>query len=378
MVVREEKPDTKVITEAPKAPAKKPRLAFLDWTRGMAALIMLQGHVFHSFARPDVRESGTYAISQFVGGIAPAIFLFLTGVTLAFLMNGMERKGASGTQRFVASLRRAGYLLTVALLFRIQLWLFAWPQSPWTDLLKVDILNCMALSLVFVSVLAVVNTEQRIRGAMGAGFAIAVASPVVSMLDLSFLPEIVRMYLVPDGRYFSFFPWASFVAFGVGTGSVFRLVTGDQMHRVMQWAAIIGFGLVTSGQYFSNLPYSLYPTSDFWLNSPGLIFIKLGVILLLLAFTFLWTQHGAAEGWSWVQQIGTTSLIIYWVHIELVYGRWFGYWKENLSYVACVGAALTLWGLMLLLSVVSTRYGWRGLRQWFNFVPNTQPESKTA
>ena len=53
------------------------------------------------------------------------------------------------------------------------------------------------------------------------------------------------------------------------------------LHRVMQWASILGFGLIISGQYFSNLPYSLYPATDFWINSPGLIFIKLGVILVL-------------------------------------------------------------------------------------------------
>ena len=95
------------------------------------------------------------------------------------------------------------------------------------------------------------------------------------------------------------------------------------MHRVMQWSAILGFGLILSGQYFSNLPYSLYPAVDFWLNSPGLIFIKLGVIMVMLAVTFLWTHHGSGQGWSWVRQLGTTSLLVYWVHIELVYGRWF-------------------------------------------------------
>ena len=49
------------------------RLAFIDWTRGMAATMMLQGHVFHSFARNDLREGGPYAISQFLGGLAPAV-----------------------------------------------------------------------------------------------------------------------------------------------------------------------------------------------------------------------------------------------------------------------------------------------------------------
>ena len=69
------------------------RLEYIDWVRGFGALIMLQGHVFDSFLRPDLRPGGAYVLSQFVGGMPPAIFLFLTGVTLSFLMDSSERKG---------------------------------------------------------------------------------------------------------------------------------------------------------------------------------------------------------------------------------------------------------------------------------------------
>lgn len=346
------------------------RLAFLDWTRGMAATIMLQGHVFHSFARPDVRETGAYVISQFIGGIAPAIFLFLTGVTLAFMLDGLEKKGAPPTDRVHKAARRAGYLAILAFAFRFQLWLFAYPQSAWTDIFRVDILNCMALAIISMVWVGMLNTHQRVHGGILVGTVIATASPLVSMVG-NRLPSLVQMYFVPDTAFFSFFPWASFIAFGIAAGSILRQVTSDQMHRVMQWASIIGFGLIISGQYFSNLPYSLYPSTDFWLNSPGLIFIKLGVILVLLAFTFLWTHHGAGEGWSWVRQLGTTSLLVYWVHIELVYGRWFGNWKESLSLAQCVLAAAILIVLMILLSRARTHSRWPSLR--FGSISPIQP-----
>lgn len=351
--------DAKTI-HAPQAEKKAAaRLPFLDWARGLAATIMLQGHVFHSFVRSDLRESGPYVISQFVGGIAPAIFLFLAGVTLAFLMHGLERKGFSPAERFRKSLRRAGYLLLVAFLFRFQLWLFSWGQSPWTDMLKVDILNCMALAIAAVTPLAAYTTAVRSRMGIVVGFLIAAASPLVSMIHAESLPQGVRAYLVPDYNYFTFFPWASFVAFGLSAGSILRLVTADPMHRIMQWAAIVGFGLVISAQYFSNLPYSLYPETDFWLNSPGLIFIKLGVILILMALAFLWTHEGAGEGWSWVRQLGANSLLVYWVHIELVYGRWFGFWKERLSLGQCAVASLALIVAMIALSWARTHINWR-------------------
>ncbi len=361
-----------ITIDRPPAPAavpkQKTRLPFLDWTRGLAATIMLQGHVFHSFTRNDLREGGPYVLSQFLGGEAPAIFLFLTGVTLSFLMNGLEKKSVDTAGRLTATWRRAGYLALMAVLFRLQLWLFAQPYAQVSDLLKVDILNCMALAIAVLAPMALLQTGQRVRAAIVTGSLIAFASPLVSAIPEGWIPPVVRMYLVPDGRYFSFFPWAAFIVFGVAAGSILRLTKPEQMNRVMQWAAILGFGLILSAQYLSNLPYSLYPQVDFWLNSPGLIFIKLGVILVVLALAFLWTQHGGGEGWSWVRQLGTTSLLVYWVHIELVYGRWFGFWKAQLDYGQVALFAVLLIVAMIALSRASTHLGWKALKTRLDFV----------
>src|SRR3569833_173160 len=103
------------------------RLAFIDWTRGLAALIMLQGHVFHSFTRNDLRTQGPYMQSQFVGGLPPAIFLYLTGVTFAFLMHSQERIEPSGGRRIWAALKRSRYLFLIAYLIRIQLFVIGYP-----------------------------------------------------------------------------------------------------------------------------------------------------------------------------------------------------------------------------------------------------------
>src|ERR1041384_6118326 len=84
------------------------RLQYLDWVRGIGALIMLQGHAFHSFLKPDLRQGGAYLFSQFVGGMPPAIFLFLTGVTLSFLMDSTEKKGMGALQRVWTAARRSG------------------------------------------------------------------------------------------------------------------------------------------------------------------------------------------------------------------------------------------------------------------------------
>jgi len=339
------------------------RLSFLDWTRGLAVVIMLQGHVFHSFNRTDLRTGGPFTLSQFMGGIGPAIFLVLTGITLAFLMDGRERQGLGAFDRWKAALRRAGYLFALAFLFRFQLWLFAFPQD-WSALFKVDILNCMGFGIALMSVMAIFTTADRVKLCAALGAAIAAASPLVSSIDWSWLPPAVSAYFVPSYQYFAFFPWAAFIAFGMSIGSALRLVKSDQMNRVMQWGSLMGFGLILGGQYFSNVPYSIYPKSEFWLDSPGLIVIKLGVVILFLAFAFVWTEYAVGAAWSWLRQLGTTSLLVYWVHIELVYGRWFSAAKSNLSNMECAIWSAVVVLAMLGLSVLRTRWSavWAAIR----------------
>jgi uncharacterized membrane protein len=344
------------MTAQPQTRDASGRLTFLDWARGGAVVVMLQGHVFHSFNRADLRPGGPFMLSQFFGGIGPAIFLVLTGITLAFLMDRRERQGLQAMSRWKAALRRAGYLFMLAFLFRFQLWAFAFGQSPWTDLFKVDILNCMGFAIGLMSVMAIFTTTQRVRLCAGLGLAIAVAAPLVSAIDWRWLPPAVSAYFVPSYQYFAFFPWASFIAFGLSIGSVLRLVKPDQMNRVMQWGGLLGFGLIASGEYFSNLPYSVYPKSEFWLDSPGLIVIKLGVVMLVIGFAYLWTAFPLGATWSWVRQLGMTSLLVYWVHIELVYGRWFGALKGELSNVQCGIAAVIVILLMIGISVLRTRW----------------------
>jgi uncharacterized membrane protein len=346
------------------------RLQFLDWVRGFATVIMLQGHTYHSLLRQDLRTSSTFILSDFLGGMPSAVFLFLTGVTLAFLMDSRERQGASAAQRVMASLGRSGYILGLAFLVRLQLWVFAWPGSAWTDLLRVDVLNCMGLSLAVLSVMAVFRTVERVRLCAIVGVAIAVASPLVSEIDWSGVPPLVKDYIAPDYLAFGFFPWGAFVAFGLSLGSLIRVVTHEQLERAMQWAALAGCALIACSQQLSNLP-SLYGKSEFWLNSPFMILIKLGVILLMVAFAFVWNKH-TAEKWSWVRQLGTTSLLVYWVHIELIYGRWLGFWHSNLSIAQCTVAAAAMIVSMLLISVARTHRA--QLREFLaSWRPQAQP-----
>jgi uncharacterized membrane protein len=354
---------------------KGSRLAFIDWTRGLAAVIMIQGHTFDSFTATGLRSQGPFVLSQFLGGMPPAMFLFLTGITFSFLMDSQDKQESAEWKRVVAALKRSRYLFFLAFLFRIQLYVFGFPTSPANEILRVDILNCMGLAMLLFAPMAVFSTRERIRLCAVLGLVISGLAPLISMIDSPAIPALVRGYFFPSLTTFGFFPWASFLAFGMAAGSVIRLTKNEDMAKTMSWMLAIGLGLIISAHYLADLPFSIYSKSDFWLNSPALVMIKLGVVVAALAMAYLWVNAGLEiQGWSVFRQLGTTSLLVYWVHIELVYGRWFGIWKESLNVAQVLLFTSALLVLMIGLSLLQTRYRSLG---WI-FKPGALPRPERA
>lgn len=316
---------------------------------------MLQGHTFDAFASPEARQGSVFIFSQFFGGEAAAIFLLLTGVTYGLGMNRREHLPA--WSRVTSALKRARYLMLLAVVFRVQNWAFSYPKSSLADLLKVDVLNLMGVMAAVLAVFALANGLDRVRWAAGAGVAIAALSPVVSALPAGMLPQTLLDYIAPSTTMFGIFPWGAYFAFGCAVGSMIPLVERGAWNRVMQWSAMCGFGLLFAGRYFSDLPYSIYTSSDFWLNGPALVACKLGIAMLLGSGAYLWTEY-LSTGWSWVRQLGTTSLFVYWAHIALDYGRLFERYHQRLNALACVAASIVMIAVMVGGSVLFRRIVW--------------------
>lgn len=335
------------------------RYSFLDWMRGLAVVIMIQCHTINSFARLDVRQGGPYVLSQFIGGMAAPLFLFMAGMTFGFQMESLERREPSPWRRYLVSMRRAGYVMALAFLFRIGNWVASLPRPDWQEIFKVDILNSMALAMAAFAAISLLGPRDRLRWSIAGGLAIACLSPLIGSLNWSGVPQIWQDYLAPGetrGR-FPFFPYASYIGFGLATGAIVKRTTADSIDRLMQWCALLGIALIFCSQYFSNLPYSIYPVVDFWRDSPSLILIRTGVSLVLLAGAYLWTTHLAAPRWSWMQALGKTSLLVYWVHVMLVYGNIAKPLKRSMSVSAAVAAVCIVTALMV--GLAAARLAWK-------------------
>ena len=103
----------------------------------------------------------------------------------------------------------------------------------------------------------------------------------------------------------------------------------------------MGGALILACQYFATLPYLALRQIGLLAEQPGAGADQAGGDAadagVRLPVDALWR---AGDGWSWVRQFGTTSLLVYWVHIELVYGRWLWFLKNSLTVPQTIAAAL--------------------------------------
>lgn len=307
--------------------------------RGLAVLLMIPSHTFNAFTRPELRGHSAYMLSQFFGGMAAPLFLFLAGVTFAFQMDRLDESAETALGRIWKLAQRGGYILALAYLFRLSNAVVHLPSPDWDSLWKVDILNCMGAAIAALSLVTLWPAATRPQMAAVTGLALASAAPLISGLDWSATPALVKEYLVPNRMRFPLFPWSAYVAFGLAGGLALRRCRPELLERMLQWGAWGGLAAALGVLHFSSLPYTLYPKSDFWTDSPALILIRTGVILVIAGAAWVWTEHMARPGAGWMQVFGRTSLLVYWVHIMLVYGVLWNLWGQKLGIASSAAAS---------------------------------------
>jgi uncharacterized membrane protein len=291
-------------------------------------LLMIEAHVLDSWTRSPDRETATYRIAMILAGMGSVLFLTLAGVAVALSAGSKLRRMADATAATRAVAWRGLEIFLLAFLFRLQAWILGWSDSP-RDLLKVDVLNVMGPAIVATALLWRLGrsvTSRCIVFALSAA-AVAFITPVVRSLDLSALPDPLEAYITPIGGLsnFVFFPWLGLVFAGASMGVLIDGTSDPHRERKLNvWLAACGALLAIAAGVSSLMP-SLYRQSLFWTTSPSYFFIRAGVVAVLIAASYAWNDwfnraHRSSPRVSPITQLGKTSLFIYWIHVELVYG----------------------------------------------------------
>jgi fucose 4-O-acetylase-like acetyltransferase len=154
----------------------------------------------------------------------------------------------------------------------------------------------------------------------------------------------------------------------MGLAVGFFLLSDGARKRGVAAVALVGtggVGLIYLARWLDARPSQLYATYDFWHTSPNFFLIRVGMLLAILAAAYLWCRWGAGQwGFSPFIQLGQASLVVYWVHIEFVYGRLSILPKRGADIRAASFGLLAVFLSMVLLSVMRTRFKGRGAEGW--------------
>ncbi len=350
------------------------REGYIDWMRGLAVIVMVFTHAVDSWTRLDQRQSQAYFWFLVVAGMGAPMFLWLAGLSVPLAAHARVRRGASVADASWRLQVRGWQILGLAMLFRLQAYVFS-PGASLAGLLKVDILNVMGVSLVVSAWLWGRSTTSRARIAWALTLTTAVvvlSAPSRAWEWPAVLPDPLEFYLRPQpGRTtFTLFPWMAFVPAGLVIGEILSKAgtppAGARSIGGVTWlhvACIVGGSASALTAYWLSFQATLVPGSQFWTTSPAFFAIRASALVAVLGLCHvlvreggLWQRFTLPRTWSPMEQLGRTSLFLYWIHVEMAYGIFSRPLHKRLSFEEALWATAVFMGLLLAASVAKTKW----------------------
>jgi uncharacterized membrane protein len=347
--------------------------------RGLACVLMFQTHCYDSWLSPAARHSKFFMYSQ-LGGTFPApLFLFLAGISFALVTEKLRSKNIAPARIARTTILRGAEIFGFGLLFRLQEYLIAWGWAPASDLLRVDILNTIGVSMMLMGVVCWLTLaaykglhSRAVLSAVSACAAAAISlltPPLWTTWRPDWLPWPIESYIngvhnlgAPQAWLFPIFPWSGFAFAGLAAGFILQSAWARQRESALfLMAGTCGIALAAISRWFDHSSHQLYATYDYWHTSPNFFFLRLGLLLVILSGCYVWCRWGAGQwGFSPLIELGQASLLVYWVHLEFVYGRLSILSKRAVEIRTASLGLLTICLAMLLLAIARTRLKGRG------------------
>jgi uncharacterized membrane protein len=344
--------------------SKPPRIDVVDWLRGVAVVLMIMAHGMDAWLLPAAKTGAIYAAIRVASGIPARLFLFLVGVSAAIQFESGLAKGLPGGAMRGRMAKRGLQVIGLAYLFRLQEWLLSNFYGGWEALFRVDILNSIGASMLVVALVSTPRGGRRqiLPSLALAGVFLGLGTVVGPAHFPTWLPRPLTSYFGGQRpmAWFSLFPWGAWALVGVAQGHLWLSASrtpGRQKHVfLLTFAAGVVLVAAVVIVRLINPTIILYPSEVIQQMGPGSFFHRLGLIDILAGVGFVGCLAWGGR-FSPIRQLGRTSLLIYWVHIELCYGRMVYPLRGRfgLSGAALLIAILTL--AMLGLSLVKTRFG---------------------
>ena len=376
----------------------KPRIHFLDFSRSVAILMMLQGHfismTLESYPRfmAEVRLHGSsgnvwFSIWGFMRGLTAPLFFTISGAVFTYLLHKEWQKGAVPffkLIRFRKGWRRGLSLLLVGYLLQLNLKFVPYYLKGHFNphFLGFHILQCIGIGLIILLLYsALLYRVKTYSWSFYLLFAVVLfgLTPLIRLQTNYFptgAPALIQNMIHGPDTGFSIFPWIGFVFFGAGFGHYLsQHGTGFKNKNVYRYLLSIGLIFFLIGWVFTiiyNGDLTHFHYKYLWAFDRSFF-----VALLLIGFTYLSGFERLRH--PYFMAVGQETFVIYVIHAIILYGAITGYslrsFLENkLSPLASIfGAIFFLAFFIGLVQVLEPiRHFFRNFRSFFkiNGKPN--------
>jgi uncharacterized membrane protein len=338
------------------APGKPGRLNFIDVLRGWAVLVMIETHVLNGMLDPIHTHSLAFKVLNFINGLVAPAFLFASGMAFALATRRKLADYLSLRPPLFRQLGRLGLLFIIG--YGLHIPKFEYHhlrydagEAAWRSFAQVDVLQCIAVSLlILLLLLLMLRTERRVYAAAGVLLTgIVFTTPLIWEIDFwNLLPIPLAEYF--NGLHaslFPLFPWAAFVLAGALSGYYYlessgaatrssALLPGHPAGPAVVRAGPAGaragmlrfvwLGIAMAAASFMVEPLAsvLYPVYDYWKTSPSFTMLRMGLVMLILAGLYFYERARGFSPSSLLALAGRESLLVYSVHLMIIYGNFNG------------------------------------------------------
>ena len=325
------------------------------------------------------RQTTWFSTLNFVNGLVAPSFLFVAG--FVFMQAWPHARSASIGRginlwpkiRRLALLWVIGYLLHWPS-FSLSVWQQGIAPEQWQGFLGVDVLQCLAVSLLLLTLirLACPRPDRATWLVALAGLlSVILAGPLYRADVPAIVPAPLAAYLVPVGAtLFPLLPWFGFVAAGAVAALVLaRANDCNQGASGIRAHLLVGLTLVGVG-----LPLFLFLRDHLhWIvdDRPHLLLfaVRLGFVYLILSACYHACRNRQTLG-PLLAYPARETLLIYCLHLQLLYhpfgqaGSLASAWQGRIGPAGCAIITIGLLGLMLPATWLwhngKRRYPWLG------------------
>ncbi|MEZ5286399.1 MAG: heparan-alpha-glucosaminide N-acetyltransferase domain-containing protein [Vicinamibacterales bacterium] len=225
-------------------------------------------------------------------------------------------------------------------------------DERWQSFVVVDVLHCVAVTLIGLQLLVLVTRTPRRFTAAAAVACAAVVTLTPFMWRTpwaTMLPVGLASYLTPAyGSQFPLFPWSGYMLFGVVVGMAYLGAGHADLGRFAnRWLMGSGAVMLAAAFVFTRIPLQPFGPTTFWTNSPNQFLMRAGLVLILFGLAAHASRFVAHKP-RMIHALAQESLMIYATHLCLVYGS---IWNDGLrqrvgptlDWTAAMGYAALMW-----------------------------------